>query len=230
MINSWCDCCCSVAKLCPSLSPHGLQHTRLPWPSPSPGVCSNSCPLSQWCHHLLFCCPLFFLPSSFPSTSVFSNELALWMRWPNIGALASVLPMNIQGWFPLGLTGLISLQSKGFSRVFSRPTIWNHQFFSAQPSLWSHIKRSLYNSHICVCMLVTQLCPTLCNPMDCSPPGSSANGISQARILEWVAVSFSRGYSGPRDTTQFSWIEADSSLTEPPGKPPYICTWLLEKL
>ena len=137
MINSWCDCCCSVAKLCPSLSPHGLQHTRLPWPSPSPGVCSNSCPLSQWCHHLLFCCPLFFLPSSFPSTSVFSNELALWMRWPNIGALASVLPMNIQGWFPLGLTGLISLWSKRLTRDFSNATIQNHSFFCAQPSLWS---------------------------------------------------------------------------------------------
>ena len=138
-------------------------------------------------------------------------------------ASASILPVNIQGWFPLGLTGLISLQSKEFSRVFSSPTIWNHQFFSAQPSLWS-------NSYIHVCVLVTRLCPTLCNPMDCSPPGSSANGISQARILEWVAVSFSRGYSRPRDTTQFSWIEADSSLTEPRGKPPYICTWLLEKI
>ena len=115
---------------------HGLQHTRLPCPSPSPGVCSNSCPLSKWCHPTVsssvvpFSCPQSFpVSESFPMSQLFSSGDQ------NIGASASgsVLPMNIQGWFPLGLTGLISLQSKGLSRVFSSTLIRKHQFFGAQP-------------------------------------------------------------------------------------------------
>ena len=95
-------------------------------------------------NHLIFCHPLLFLPSIFHSIRVFTNELVLHIRWPNIGfsASASVLPLSIQGWFPLGLTGLISLLSKGLSRVFSSTTVWKHQFFGSQPSLRS-------NSHIC---------------------------------------------------------------------------------
>ena len=94
-------------------------------------------------NHLMLCLPLLLLPSIFPSIRVFSNELALHIRWPNIGvsASASVLPMKIQDWSPLGWTGWISLQSKGLSRVFSNTTAQKHQFFSAQLSLWS-------NSHI----------------------------------------------------------------------------------
>ena len=84
--------------------------------------------------------PPFLLPSVFPSIRVFSSELAFCIRWPKYWSfsLASVLPMNIQDWFSLRLTGLISLLSKGFSRVFSNTTIRNHQFFSVQPSLWSN--------------------------------------------------------------------------------------------
>ena len=97
--------------------------------------------------HLILCCPLFLLPSILPSIRVFSNESALHIRWPNgVSASASVLPVNIQGWFPLGLTGLISLQSKGLWRAFSSTTIWKHQFFGAQLSSWS-------NSHICPWLL-----------------------------------------------------------------------------
>ena len=121
-----------------SLRPHGLQHVRLPCPSPSPRVCSNSCPLSQGCHpNILSCLPLPLLPSIFPSIRFFSNESLLCIRCQNIGAsaLASVLPMNIQEWFPLGLTDLISLDSKEFSRVFSNTTVQKHQFFCAQLSL-----------------------------------------------------------------------------------------------
>ena len=94
-------------------------------------------------NHLILCCPLLLLPLVFPSIRVFSNELALCIRWQSIGASASALPMNIQGWFSLGngLTGLISLLSKGLSRIFPRTTIWKHQFFSAQSSLRA-------NSHI----------------------------------------------------------------------------------
>ena len=96
-------------------------------------------------NRLILCHPLFLLPSIFPSIRVFSNEKVLCIRWPKycIGALASasVLPMKIQDWFPLGWTGWISLQSKGLSRVFSGTTVQKYQFFGTQFSLWS-------NSHI----------------------------------------------------------------------------------
>ena len=89
--------------------------------------------------HLILCHPLLLLPSIFPSIRVFSNEFTLHITWPEIGvsASSSVLPMNIQNWFPLGLIGLISLQSKGLSRVFSITTVQKHQFFGAQLSLQS---------------------------------------------------------------------------------------------
>ena len=88
----------------------------------------------------VLCCPLLLFSSIFPSIRVFSSELAFCIRWPKYWSfsLASVLPMNSQDWFSLRLTGLISLLSKGFSRVFSNTTIRNHQFFSVQPSLWSN--------------------------------------------------------------------------------------------
>ena len=92
-------------------------------------------------NHLILCHLLLLLPSIFPSIRVFSNESVLCIRWQSIGASASVLPMNIQDWFILGLTGWISLQSKGLSRVFSNNTVQKHQFFGARLSLW-------FNSHI----------------------------------------------------------------------------------
>ena len=88
-------------------------------------------------NHLILCHPLLLLPSIFPNIRVFSNESAPQIRWPSFGASASVLPMNIQGWYPLGLTALISLMSKGLSRVFSSKMIQKYPFFSTQPSLWS---------------------------------------------------------------------------------------------
>ena len=92
-------------------------------------------------NHLILCHPLLLLASIFPSIRVISNELALLIRWPEYWSFCfntSVLPMNIQDWFPLGLTGWISLQSKGLSRVFSRTTVQKHHFLGTQPSLWSH--------------------------------------------------------------------------------------------
>ena len=91
-------------------------------------------------NHLILCCPFLFLSLLFSVKRVFSNESALHIRWRSIGSSvsASILPMIIQGWFPLGLTGLISLLPKGFSRIFSSTTIWKHQLFGAQPSLWSN--------------------------------------------------------------------------------------------
>ena len=99
-------------------------------------------------NHLILCHTLCLLASIFPSIRIFSSESAIHIKWPSIEASASALalPMSIQGWFPLGLTGVISLQSKGFSRVFFSTTIQKHQFFGCQPSLWS-------NSHICTWLL-----------------------------------------------------------------------------
>ena len=107
----------------------------------SPGVYSNSCSLSQWCHPTISSsvAPFFPCPQSFPSPVSFPTGQLFASGNQSIGASAStsVLPMNIQGWFPLGMTSLISLLSKGLSRVFSNTKIQKHQFFSAQPSLWS---------------------------------------------------------------------------------------------
>ena len=128
-----------------SLWPHGLQHTRLPCPSPTPGVYSNSCPLGWWYHQAISSSvvPFSFCPQSLPASGSFPKNQLSESGGQSIGASGStsVLPMNIQGWFLLVFTGLISLQSKGLLTVFSRPTIWKHHFFGAQTSLWS-------NSHI----------------------------------------------------------------------------------
>ena len=131
--------CCSVSVVSNSLQPHGLQHTRLPHPSLSPGVCSNSCPWSPGCHPTTSSSVALFssCPQSFPSSGSFPMNWLFVSYGQNIGtsASASVLPMNIQGWLPLELTGLISLQSKSLSRIFSNSTIPKHQFFGAQSSL-----------------------------------------------------------------------------------------------
>ena len=112
----------------------GLQHTRLPCPSLYPRVCSNSCPLSQWCHPTISSsvAPFSSCPQSFPVSRSFPMSLLFASGGQSIGASVSVLPMNIQDWFPLGLTGLISSLSKGFSRVFSNTIIRKHQFFSSR--------------------------------------------------------------------------------------------------
>ena len=129
---------------CVSLQPHRLKHTRRPCPSLSNTVCSNSCPLSRWCHPTISSCHLFSCLQSSPASGSFPMSQFFTSGGQSIGASASasVLPMNIQDWFPLELTGLISMLSKGLSGVFSSITIWRHQFFSVQPNLRS-------NSHIC---------------------------------------------------------------------------------
>ena len=122
-----------------SFRPHGLQHSRPPCPSPTSGVYSNSCPLSQWCHPAtsssvvpFSSCPQSVWASrSFPMSQFFASG----GQSIGVSASTSVLPMNIQDWFPLRWTGWISLQSKGLSRVFSNTTVQKHQFFSTQLSL-----------------------------------------------------------------------------------------------
>ena len=123
-----------------SLRSHGLQHARLPCPSPTPRACSNSCPSSWWCHPTISSSVIPFSSclQSFPASGSFPMSQFFTSGDQSIGASASVLPMNIQDWFPLGLTGWISLQSKGLWRVFSNTTVQKHQFFSTQLSLWSN--------------------------------------------------------------------------------------------
>ena len=117
----------SHSDMSDSLWLHGLQHTRLPCLSLSPGACSNSCPLSLWCHKIISSSVIPFSSclQSFPTSGSFPMSWLFAAGGQSIGAsvLASVLPMNIQGWFPLGLTGLISSQSKGLSRVLSSTTV-----------------------------------------------------------------------------------------------------------
>ena len=121
------------------LQPHGLQHARLPCPSSTPRACSNSHPSSLWCHPTISSSvvPLSSRLQSFPASGSFLMSQFFTSGGQSIGVSAStlVLPMHIQSWFPLGLTGWISLQSKGLSRVFSNTTVQKHQFFSDQLSL-----------------------------------------------------------------------------------------------
>ena len=141
--------CCLVSAVSESLWPHGLQHARLACPSLSPGVCSNLYSLKQWCHPttssfvIPFSSSLPFLPGwGFVFVFFFQmSKFASGGQSIGVSASPTVLPMNIQDWFPLGWTGWISLQSKGLSRVFSNTTVQKHQFFSPQLSLYS-------NSHI----------------------------------------------------------------------------------
>ena len=124
-----------------SLQPRGLQHIRLPCPLPNPGACWNSCPSSQWCHPTILYSVIPFSSSlqSFPESESFPMSLLFASGGQSIAASASasVLPINIQDWFPLGWTGWNSSQLKGLSRLFSDNTVQKHRFFRAQLSLWS---------------------------------------------------------------------------------------------
>ena len=132
-------CACSVMSN--SLWPPEPQHASPPGPSPAPGVYSNSCPLSQWCHPSISSSAVLFSSclQSFPASGSFPMSQLFTSGGQTIGVSASrtVLPMNIQDWFPLGWTGWISLQSTGLSRALSSMTVQKHQFFGTQLSLWS---------------------------------------------------------------------------------------------
>ena len=135
----------SVTQSCPTLQPHESQHARPPCPSPTPGVHSNSCPLSWWCHPAISSSVVPFSScfQSLPASGSFPmSQLFTWGGQSiGISASASVLSMNTQDWSPLRWTGWISLQSRGLSRVFSNTTVQKHQFLGAQLSSQS-------NSHI----------------------------------------------------------------------------------
>ena len=148
-----------------------LRPRRLPCHSLSPGVCLNSCPLS-WCHPTISSytiAPFSSFPQSFLASGSFPVSWLFVSGSQSIGASpsASTLLMNIQGWFALGLTSLISLLSKGLSRVFSSTTVWKHQFFGAQPSLQSKSQLWLYRPLLakwCLCFLFSFYLPLVCWP------------------------------------------------------------------
>ena len=132
-----------------SLQPHESQHARPPCPSPTPGVYSNSCPSSRWCHPTISSSVVPFSSrlQSFPAPGSFqmSELFASGSQSIGVAASASVLPMHIQDWSPLGWTGWMSLQSKGLSRVFSNTTIQKHQFFLALSLLYSPVLTSIHD-------------------------------------------------------------------------------------
>ena len=132
-----------------SLWTHGLQHARLPCPSLTPRGCSNSCPLSWWCHPTISSSvsPFSSCLQSFPESGSFlmSQFFTSGSQSTEVSASASVLSMNIQGWFPVGLTGLISLQSKGLSRIFSSITMFKSVSSSALSLLYGSILKSVYD-------------------------------------------------------------------------------------
>ena len=139
----------SHSVLSHSLGPHGLQQVRLPCPSPTPKACSNSCPLSWWCHPTISssAVPFSSCLQSFPASGSFPVSQFFTSGGQSIGAsaLASVFPMKIQDWFPLRWTGWLSLQSKGLSKAFTNTTVQKHW----KLSLWS-------NSHIHTWLLEKQ--------------------------------------------------------------------------
>ena len=136
-ICHWVQFSSSVVSDC--LRPHGLQHIRLPHPSPTPRVYLNSCPSSRWCHRTISTSviPYSSRLQSFPASGSFqmSKFFASGGQSIAVSASTSVLPMNIQDWFTLGWTGWISLQSKGLSGVYFNPTVQKHKFFDTQLSL-----------------------------------------------------------------------------------------------
>ena len=187
-----------------SLWPHGLQHAMLPCPSLSPGICSNSCPLSQWCHSTISSSVIPFSSclQSFPASGSFPLSQLFASGGQSIEASTSapVLPMNSQGWFPLGLTGLISLQFKGLSRVFSNTTVQKHQFFGPLPSLWSN---SLQPHEL---QLTRLPCPSL-------SPGICSNSCS---LSQWYHPTISSSVSPFSFCLQglFQWVNSLHQVTK----------------
>ena len=207
---------CSHAVMSDSLRSHGLQHTRLPCPSPSPEACSNSCSLNQWCHPTVSSCrPLLLLPSIFPSIRVFSNESALRIRWPKYWSFSFSISCSNEH------PGLISFRMDWLDLLAVQGTLKSLlQHHSSKASI---LQCSAFFMVLCSALAIAvvnliilsnlpsvplmintpspaaaakslQSCPTLCDPTDGSPPGSPVPGILQARTLEWVAISFSNAW------------------------------------
>ena len=217
------ECCCSVAmSMSNSLQPHELQHARLPCPSVSPGVCSNSCPLSHWYYPTISSCvtPFSFCLQSFPA----SGSLQSWLfasggQSIRASATASVLPMNNQSWFPLGLTGLIFLKSRGLAKVFSSNTVRKHEFWALSLLVAQMVK--------CLSTMWETWVPSL-GWEDSLEKEMATHSSTLALKIPWVE-ELGAGY--------YPWGRKESGTTErlPFHFQPslwssfHICTWLLEK-
>ena len=140
-------CCCSIIQLCLTLCNPGLQHARALCPSPSPGVCSSSCLLLWWCHPAVSSSDALFCSQSFPASGTFPVNQLFTSDGRNTGASASVLPVSIKGWFPLGLTGLILL-SKGISGVFSKHHNWKASILLHSEGIINIQKRESQNRRV----------------------------------------------------------------------------------
>ena len=191
--------CCSVVS--DSLQPQGLQHVWLLCPSRTPRVYWNSCPSRWWCHPTILSSVIPFSSclQSFPASGSFPiNESALCIGWPKDWSFSfSISPSNdIQDWFPLGWTGWISLQSKGFSRVFSNITVQKHQFFSSQLSFIVQLSHPYMTTGKTIALTrqtfaaakSLQSCPTLCDPIDSSHLAPPSLGFS--RQEHWSGLPF----------------------------------------
>ena len=195
-------------------------------------------------NHLILCRPLLLLPSIFPSIRVFSNESVLCIRWPKCWSYNFSISPSIEYsgliYFRMDLLDLLAVQGTLKSLLQHRSSkasiLWHSAFFIVQLShpymttgktialtRWTFVDKVislLFNMlFAAVAAKLFQSCPTLCDSMDGSPPGSSVPGILRVRILEWVAISFSRGSFWPSDRTHVSRIAGDALLFEPPGKP-----------
>ena len=209
-----------------SLRPHESQHARPPCPSPTPRVHSDSRPSSPWYHPTIssWAVPFSSCPQSLQASGSFPmSQLFAWGgQSTGASALASFLPKKSHGWSS-EWTGWISLESSGPSRVFSNTTVQMHQFFGAQPSSQSNSYMKWSNSlkihSFTQCVLVAQSCPTLCSPVNCGLLSSSVHEVLQARILEWVAISFSRGSPHQGTEPGSPILQADSLPFGSPGKP-----------
>ena len=199
----------SVPESCLTLRPHEPQRARPPCPSPTPGVHPNPHPLCWWCHQTILSSviPFSSCPQSFPASGSFQMSSLFTSGDQSIGVSAStsVPPMNTQDWSPLGWTSWISLLRKpriiNLNSALSFLGNLYQIMFSRQ-----HLTFILDAFPCCVCVS-RSFCPTLWDPMGCISPGSSVREIFYARILEWVAMPVSRGFSQPRDRAQFSHIE-----------------------
>ena len=175
-----------------SLWLHESQHARLRCPSPTLGACSNSCPLSQWCHPAISSSvdPFSAYPQSFPASGSFPMSC---IRWPKYWSFSICLSNEY--------SGLISLRIDWFDLPVVHRTLKKE---SSPASQFESVNSSGFRC--CEVKWSCSSCLALCDPMDCSLAGSSIHGIFQAIVLEWVAISFSRGSSWPRDGTQVSHI------------------------
>ena len=187
------------------LWPRGLQHARLSCPSPSSRAYSNSCPSSQWCHPTIssFVIPFSCL-QSFPASESFLMSWLFTSSGQSIGASASaaLLPMNIQDWFHLRVTGLRPLQSKGLSRVFSSTTVQKHQFFSTQPPLWSnfHIHTWLLEKWVAIPFSRQSSRPRDCTRVSC--------------IVRWILYCLSHQGNWLTRTLKITYVDQITFLLD----------------